>query len=336
MNKRIMCACLAVIMIASLLSGCGKGQEEIVVNTVSFSWEPTYVEDIGLGIGLALPKDMIENDTLLLQDPWIMFGDITQSKVVTETTPEKETMCYYMPFDGEYPLFGIMRYELPQWETLISQGMTAEQITGVDTVEEIGRKNDLIYFFTQPQADISTLRTEQQEAYQALQGDLPAIRDSIQFTISAGEMNGAALPSFCVETLAGETVDNSILSGYKLTMVNIWGTFCGPCVEEMPMLEEMSKAMPEGTQLVGIVADITDGDTAGALRILEETGVTYPNLIAEGSLLEYLNENIIAFPTTVFVDGNGNVIGDAVIGAMSQSVYESVLSERLGMLSAEG
>lgn len=335
MNKRIMCACLAVIMMASLLAGCGNWQEKKVISAVTFPWEATNVEDIGLGITLWLPKDMMENDTLLLQDPWIMFGDITQPKTITETTPEKETMCYYMPFDGEYPLFGIMRYELPRWEALISQGMTAEQITGADTVTEIGQKNNLIYLFTQPQADISTLTSEQQATYQALQGDLPAIRDSIQFTISAGEMNGASLPSFSVATLAGDTADNSIFAGYKLTMVNIWGTFCGPCVEEMPTLEEMSKVMPDGTQLVGIVSDITNGNTTEALRILDETGVTYPNLVAEGNLLDYLNENVIAFPTTVFVDANGNVIGDAVIGAMSQTVYESVLSERLAMLNAE-
>lgn len=332
MNKRIACTCLAMLLAAALLAGCGNSKQT-GVSLGTFSWEPTFVEEVGLSVTLLLPKDMIENDTLLLQDPWIMYGDITQPKVVTETTPEKETVCYYMPFDGEYPLFGIMRYELPQWEALTAQGMTAEQITGVDTVEEIGRKNNLIYFFTQPQADISTLSAEQQAAYQALQGDLPAIRDSIQLTVSAGEMNGEALPSFSVATLGGETADNSIFSGHKLTMVNIWGTFCGPCVEEMPMLEEMSQAMPEGTQLIGIVSDIVDGDTAEALRILEETGVTYPNLIAEGSLLDYLNENIIAFPTTVLVDENGDVIGDATIGARSREGYESVLNERLAMLS---
>ncbi len=238
MNKRILCVCLALWMAASLMAGCGNQQEQAIINAVTFSWEPAFVEDFGLGITLALPKDMIEKDTLLLQDPWIMYSDITQPKVVTETTPEKETVCYYMPFDGEYPLFGIMRYELPQWEALTAQGMTAEQITGVDTVEEIGRKNDLIYFFTQPQADISTLSPEQQAAYQSLQSDLPAIRSSIQHRVSAGDMRGESLPSFSVATLEGETADSSIFSGHKLTMVNIWGTFCSPCVEEMHMLED--------------------------------------------------------------------------------------------------
>ena len=64
---------------------------------------------------------------------------------------------------------------------------------------------------------------------------------------------GEVMPDFCTYDLNGEEITNSIFAEKELTVVNIWGTFCAPCIEEMPELEELNKKYGEQIQFLGIV-----------------------------------------------------------------------------------
>lgn len=132
------------------------------------------------------------------------------------------------------------------------------------------------------------------------------------------ETGDAAFPAFTATDLDGNTVTESIFREKDLTVLNIWGTFCGPCIGEMPELGEWAKEMPENVQIVGLIIDINgDDDTEHhdlAIEITQKAGADFPNLIANADFAPVL-KNVIGVPTTLFIDGEGNLVGDPVVGA---------------------
>ena len=111
--------------------------------------------------------------------------------------------------------------------------------------------------------------------------------------------------------LEGNEVDDSVFKGKKLTMVNIWGTFCRPCISEMPDLQKISEDYADKDfQIFGMVCDIEEDDdytTELAKEIVEATGVKYPNIMPSETLSPFL-DSIFTFPLTIFLDENGEQI----------------------------
>ena len=142
----------------------------------------------------------------------------------------------------------------------------------------------------------------------------------------------------------GNEVDKSLFEGHRLTMVNIWATFCNPCLSEMPELGELAAEYAKeegGVQIIGICTDITDlsGNTTqeavdGAKQIVEMTGAAYPHLIPNDEFMAFLMQEVPGVPTTFFVDENGEVIGDEVVGAKSKDAWQKEIESRLAMLES--
>lgn len=134
----------------------------------------------------------------------------------------------------------------------------------------------------------------------------------------AAPADTTAFPAFTATDLDGNTVTESIFSEKDLTVLNIWGTFCGPCIGEMPELGEWAKEMPDNVQIIGLIIDINgEEDTEHrdlAVDITEQAGVDFPNLIANEDFAPILKD-VIGVPTTLFIDGDGNLVGDPIIGA---------------------
>ena len=137
--------------------------------------------------------------------------------------------------------------------------------------------------------------------------------------------------SFQTTDLDGNQVDSKeLFARNKITMINIWGTYCGPCIDEMPELEKMSQEYADkGVTIVGLVVDVQGGDDtnlAEAQDIVKKTGVTYQNLRAwEGS-----GDQLSApgTPTTYFVDSEGKLVGEPIVGANVDG-YRTSLDELL-------
>ena len=120
--------------------------------------------------------------------------------------------------------------------------------------------------------------------------------------------NNASFPSavnvFSTTDLEGNTVTNDIFSQADLTVVNFWGTFCNPCINEMPELAKWNEEMPDNVQMLGAIVDVETVDSdeyALAQQIVEKTGVTYENVIAPGAFDQFINK-LAGVPTTVFID----------------------------------
>lgn len=138
-------------------------------------------------------------------------------------------------------------------------------------------------------------------------------------------------PEFKTTDLSGAVVTSDIFAQKKITVVNIWGTFCPPCIGEMPELGEWATDMPRDAQLIGIVCDAEneqDGKTIReAEKILQGANAKFVNLLPNRDLMNFL-ETVDAVPTTVFVDSEGRMIGKPVIGA-NVAAYRKVVKDYL-------
>lgn len=125
-----------------------------------------------------------------------------------------------------------------------------------------------------------------------------------------------SMPNFNATDLNGNSVTKEIFASKKITVLNIWGTFCPPCIGEMPELGEMARNMPADAQLVGLVCDAEEGSSQiqDAKKILRDAGANFVNIIPDEKLFQFLND-VEAVPTTIFVNSKGEIIGQAIVGA---------------------
>lgn len=121
-----------------------------------------------------------------------------------------------------------------------------------------------------------------------------------------------------------------LFGGHKVTMVNVWATWCGPCIKELKDLEKLNASLADkGCQVIGVCQDAADSEAlAEAIRILEEKGVSYPNLVFNSDLL-FANVNV--FPSTFFIAEDGTILTKPVEGA-NLNAYNSALKKALSQV----
>ena len=144
------------------------------------------------------------------------------------------------------------------------------------------------------------------------------------------------LSSFTATDLNSNKIDESILADYELTMVNVWATFCSPCIREMPDLGELAEEYKEnGVQIIGLVSDVLSSDGTidqdllnTAKEIVDKTKADYIHLLPSNDLLGLLSQ-INSVPTTFFVDKDGNQVGSAYLGSKSKADWKAIIDETL-------
>lgn len=152
---------------------------------------------------------------------------------------------------------------------------------------------------------------------------------------SEGSSQEKIFGEFETVTLTGEPVTQEIFGEAELTMVNIWATYCSPCIQEMPELAELAREYEDrGVQIVGLLSDVSEPEDATAMEIVEETGADYMHILPSAELQMNLLSRISAVPTTVFLDREGNMTGSAYAGARSKEDWSGILEEILGEVGA--
>ena len=127
---------------------------------------------------------------------------------------------------------------------------------------------------------------------------------------------GTEFGSFASTDLNGNEATSDLFAEKDLTVLNVWGTYCDPCKEEMPELAEWKRELPDNVQIVGIVIDVPEGDADMiklAKKICKKTGVAYPNILMNDSVDEALTV-VEAIPTTFFLDKEGKTVCAPVVG----------------------
>ncbi len=139
--------------------------------------------------------------------------------------------------------------------------------------------------------------------------------------------------SFEANTIEGEALTSDCFAQSRLTMLNVWATYCNPCLSEMPDLGEIAAAYNVADfQIIGIISDVVedaDGEEIeNAKELIVETGANYPHLLLNESLYTNLVGGVTSVPTTFFINQEGEVLG-YVIGAQSKEAWEEIINELL-------
>ena len=142
-------------------------------------------------------------------------------------------------------------------------------------------------------------------------------------------------PAFEGKDLDGNTVkSDELFSANAVTVVNFWFTTCNPCVGELSDLDALNKELAEkGGSLIGVNTFTLDGDEAAiseAKDVLAKKGATYQNVYfnSDGEAGKFTT-NIFAYPTTYVVDRNGNIVGDPIVGAITEKNQAEALQAQI-------
>ena len=177
--------------------------------------------------------------------------------------------------------------------------------------------------------DIETIRGIEEEIAK-LEKESAASESSDNASSKSDESTGV-FKGFKGKDLDGNDVDDSLFAKNKVTVVNFWFSGCKPCVGELSKLNELNEKLKEmGGEVVGINTDTLDNNEAGikeAKEILKAQGASYKNLTFDSnSTVGKYAGNIMAFPTTVLVDKDGNIVGEPFMGGIDdQSNYDQLM-----------
>ena len=220
-----------------------------------------------------------------------------------------------------------------------------DKITGCTEHKEIGSSSDgkyKYYLSTNKDADES-LKKEVEEIDVTLTEMIPfqqlSAFDQPQDTSNTGD--STTVGKFETKGIDGKDYTEKVFSDYDLTLVNIFTTWCSPCVNEIPELEKLYEEMKEkGVGVVGVVLDTVGDDgkqddatvkKAGVLQ--EKTKASYPFLIPDSTMMNGRLNGISAFPETFFVDKEGNIVGETYSGSHTLDEWKEIVEKELENIS---
>ena len=214
----------------------------------------------------------------------------------------------------------------------------------LDTVEVIKEKfTDKEYEWLKESAtEISNIEnklTELEEKYpevmqKSMDGDMSMPAGS-NMSNPPDDGSMQKFPAFEGKDLDGNTVKSSeLFAKNAVTVVNFWFTTCNPCVGELAELDALNKELAEkGGALIGVNTFTLDGDEAAisdAKDVLAKKGATYQNVYFDSdSEAGKFTANIFAYPTTYVVDRNGNIVGDPIVGAITEKKQAEALQAQI-------
>ena len=167
----------------------------------------------------------------------------------------------------------------------------------------------------------------------SMDGDMSMPSDQNGAGKMADQGSMQKFPAFEGKDLDGNTVkSDELFSGNAVTVVNFWFTTCNPCVGELSELDALNKELAKkGGALIGVNTFTLDGDEAAiseAKDVLAKKGATYQNVYfdSDGEAGKFTT-NIFAYPTTYVVDRNGNIVGEPIVGAITEKKQAETLQK---------
>lgn len=137
-------------------------------------------------------------------------------------------------------------------------------------------------------------------------------------------VSGVQLENIEAVDLNGNPITAEQFKASKITVLNLWGTFCGPCIEEMPDLEALSKEYDaKEVQVIGLLVDGENKEEAK--KIVEQLSVTYTTIIPDETLMTTIINKFDYVPATLFVDSEGKVLNTFIPGSAPKEEFEVIL-----------
>ena len=306
-RKRIFALAFAVLMVLSL-AACGTKDNDKMANGSgsgsAMTGEPKNAEE-----ALALHKELLERENAILSENTALWDKV------------------FMAAD--------------KGMAMVEDGKNYGDFL-LDTVEAAKEQfTDKEYEWLKESAteisNIETKLTELEEKYpeimqKSMDGDM-SVPGGSDMTMPPDDGSMQKFPAFEGKDLEGNTVkSDELFSGNAVTVVNFWFTTCGPCVGELAELDALNKELAEkGGALIGVNAFTLDGDEAAiseAKDVLAKKGATYQNVYfdSDGEAGKFTT-NIFAYPTTYVVDRNGNIVGEPIVGAITEKKQAETLQK---------
>ena len=305
--KKILALMLCAMMLLSLAACGAKGndkQADMSGDSSAMTGEPKTAEE-----ALALHKELLERENALLSENAELWEKVFMAADKGMTMQE----------DGKN--YG--DFLLDTVEAAKEQFTDKEYAWLKESVTEI--------------SDIENKLTELEEKYpeimqKSMDGDMsmPAGSDT---STPPDDGSMQKFPAFEGKDLDGNTVkSDELFSGNTVTVVNFWFTTCNPCVGELAELDALNKELAKkGSSLIGVNTFTLDGDEAAiseAKDVLAKKGATYQNVYfdSDGEAGKFTT-NIFAYPTTYVVDRSGNIVGDPIVGAITEKKQAETLQK---------
>lgn len=157
---------------------------------------------------------------------------------------------------------------------------------------------------------------------------------AVMLMLSACSM-AAGMTDFVARDMDGNKVTEEIFAPYDLTMMNVWATWCGYCIEEMPEFAKLVEMLPENANFITLCTDAAFEQDL-VKQILDDAGSNFTTLISSADIDRNFTNMVTAFPTTFFLDSQGNVVGEPIVGVPSMTdaaeAYYAIFMERLAQL----
>ena len=228
----------------------------------------------------------------------------------------------------------------------VGNGKTFEDVQDVifqnDSVDdydvtELGQAGNYRFYLMTPKTDSERVQKSLaqfpescQEEYLGLLKDVNTVKAAVTVVepMKAGATAVGTTFSFELNDFSGKSVrSEDLFAGHKVTLVNLWASWCGPCAIEMPELEAIWQEYgAKGTGVIGICEDAyKEKALADAKEVAAEGGVTYPMLACTEALEETLLETMgQSYPTTFFVNEEGVILGEPIIGVSPEEYREGL------------
>ena len=305
--KKILALMLCAMMLLSLAACGAKGndkQADMSGDSSAMTGEPKNAEE-----ALALHKELLERENAILSENTELWEKVFMAADKGMTMQE----------DGKN--YG--NFLLDTVEAAKEQFTDKEYEWLKESATEI--------------SNIENRLTELEEKYpeimqKSMDGDMsmPAGSDTSK-PPDDGSMQ--KFPAFEGKDLDGNTVkSDELFSANAVTVVNFWFTTCNPCVGELGELDALNKELAnKGGALIGINSFTLDGDEkaiAEAKEVLAKKGATYQNIyFGSGGDAGKFVENVFAYPTTYVVDRSGNIVGEPIVGAITEKKQAETLQK---------
>ena len=221
-----------------------------------------------------------------------------------------------------------------------------DEITGCTEHKELGSSSDGKYkYYLSTNKDADEKLTKELEKIKTDITEMTPYQNISVFEqpqdTSVNPEDVKSVGKFETTGIDGKTYTEKVFSDYDLTLVNVFTTWCSPCVKEIPELQELYKEMKDkGVGVAGVVLDTTDEKgnqdeeavkKAGILQ--EKTKAEYPFLTPDTTMMNGRLQGISAFPETFFVDKDGNIVGDTYTGSHTLDEWKEIVEKELKNVS---
>ena len=305
--KKILALMLCAMMLLSLAACGAKGndkQADMSGDSSAMTGEPKTAEE-----ALALHKELLERENALLSENAELWEKVFMAADNGMTMQEdgKNYGDFLLDtIEGAKDQFTDEEYE-----------MLKESATEISNIEN----------------KLTELENKYPEIMQeSIDGDMSVPAGS-DMTNPPDDGSMQKFPAFEGKDLDGNTVkSDELFSANAVTVVNFWFTTCNPCVGELSELDALNKELAKkGGALIGVNTFTLDGDETAiseAKDVLAKKGVTYQNVyFASDGEAGKFTTNIFAYPTTYVVDRNGNIVGDPIVGAITEKKQSETLQK---------